>query len=389
MRRPQRRYDLDWIRVFVVLHLVPFHLPLALAMSADGGRISRAIIRFPGIFASPWHMHVMFLISGAATYYALRFRTIWGYALNRIKRLLVPLIFCLLMIVPVHHFYWRFPPLGPMVKENHYHNILTFFLKDYFKLLWMNGTFFLGNLWFVYYLFVFSLLCLPMFVYFESERGHRFAVNLADLLERPGMILTLGVPLAAGTAILTVMRGGMAWNIVDDLPRSFQYITCFIYGYLISSDDRLWRSIERHWKVSGVTLVILNVILMAFAPGRGPLKSGYGGGLEQMAITAIQGFNSWLWLILILGLGREALNFENRFLRYMREASYPFFIIHQPLILALGYYMRGWGAPLLIKASSIVILTTAGTILIYDLCVKRTNVTRFLFGLHPLPKGSR
>ncbi|MCD6507303.1 acyltransferase family protein, partial [Candidatus Poribacteria bacterium] len=81
--------------MFVVLHLVPFHLPLALAMSAaDGGRISQAIIRFPGIFASPWHMHIMFLISGAATYYALRFRSVWGYVLNRLKRLLVPLLFC-------------------------------------------------------------------------------------------------------------------------------------------------------------------------------------------------------------------------------------------------------------------------------------------------------
>lgn len=373
--------------MFVVLHLVPFHLPLALAMSAaDGGRISQAIIRFPGIFASPWHMHIMFLISGAATYYALRFRSVWGYVLNRLKRLLVPLLFCLFVIIPVHHFYWRFPPLGPMVEESHYHNILTFFLKDYFKLLWMNGTFFLGNLWFVYYLFVFSLLCLPLFVYFEGDSGRRLAISLADILERPGMILTLGIPLAIGTAILTVIRGGMAWNIVNDLSRSFQYITCFIYGYLISSDERLWKAIEGHWKISGIILVILNVIPMVFAPGRGPLKPGYGSGFGQLVAVALRGFSSWLWLLLILGLGRKLLNFENRFLRYMREAFYPFYIIHQPLILALGYYTRGWEVPLLIRALSIVVSTSVGTILIYDLCVRRTNVTRFLFGLRPLPK---
>jgi len=386
MRRPQRRYDLDWIRVFVVLHLVPFHLPLALAMSADGGRISQAIIRFPGIFASPWHMHIMFLISGAATYYALRFRSIQGYVLNRLKRLLVPLLFCVLVIIPVHHFYWRFPPLGPMVEESHYHNILTFFLKDYFRLLWSNGTFFLGNLWFVYYLFVFSLLCLPVFVYFESDRGRRLALKLGDIFEKAGMVLTLGVPLAIGTALLPATKGGKAWNIVNDLPSSFQYITCFIYGYLISSDDRIWRAVERHWKVSGLASVILNVILMVSAPGRGPLKPGYEGGLGQLVAVALRGFSSWLWLLLILGLGRKLLNFENRFLRYMREAFYPFFIIHQPLILALGYYMRGWEVPLLIRAFSIVISTSVGTILIYDLCVRRTNVTRFLFGLRPLPK---
>lgn len=381
MRRPQRRYELDWIRVFVVLHLVPFHLPLAVFPYGDGGRISRAIIHFPGIFASPWHMHIMFLISGAATYYALRFRTIQEYVLNRIKRLLVPLLFCLIVVIPVHHFYWRFPPLGPMVEESHYHNILTFFLKDYFRLLWSNGTFFLGNLWFVYYLFVFSLLCLPVFVYFESDRGRRLALKLGDIFERAGMVLTLGVPLAIGTALLPATKGGKAWNIVNDLPSSFQYITCFIYGYLISSDDRIWRAVERHWKVSGLALVILNVILMVSAHGR-----GYEDEFGQPISAALRGFSSWLWLLLILGLGRKLLNFENRFLRYMREAFYPFFIIHQPLILALGYYMRGWEVPLLIKALSIVILTSAGTILIYDLCVRRTNLTRFLFGLHPLAK---
>lgn len=376
MRGVQRRYDLDWIRIFVVLHLVPFHM--LLAIRELGGGISRAVLTFPGIFASPWHMHIMFLISGAATYYALRFRSIREYALNRLKRLFVPLLFCLVVIIPVHHFYWRFPPLSPIVEESHYRNFLIFYLKDYPGLLWANGTFFLGNLWFVYYLFIFSLICLPVFVYFEGEGGRRFAIRLADILERRGMIFALGVPLAVGVAILSmIQRSRKGWDIVHDLTNSFQYISCFIYGYLISSDERVWEAVERQWKVSGVALVVLNLILLVL-----------GSRMGRVVVAGIRGFGSWLWILLILGLGRGFLNFENRFLRYMREAFYPFFIIHQPVILALGYYTQGWGVPVLIRALTVGVLTTVLTLLIYDLCVKRTNVTRFLFGLRPLPKAS-
>lgn len=287
MRGVQRRYDLDWIRIFVVLHLVPFHM--LLAIRELGGGISRAVLTFPGIFASPWHMHIMFLISGAATYYALRFRSIREYALNRLKRLFVPLLFCLVVIIPVHHFYWRFPPLSPMVEESHYRNFLIFYLKDYPGLLWANGTFFLGNLWFVYYLFIFSLICLPVFVYFEGEGGRRFAIRLADILERRGMIFALGVPLAVGVAILSmIQRSRKGWDIVHDLTNSFQYISCFIYGYLISSDERVWEAVERQWKVSGVALVVLNLILLVL-----------GSRMGRVVVAGIRGFGSWLWILLL------------------------------------------------------------------------------------------
>jgi hypothetical protein len=386
--RPQRRYDLDWLRVFVVLHLIPYHIAAFMGhlnmTNASGGRLSRAILLFPAVFANPWHMHIMFFISGAVTCYALRFRSIQGYVLNRLKRLLVPLLFSGLVILPVHHFYWRFPPLSPLVEESHYQDIFTFFLKDYFKLLWMDGTFFLGNLWFVYYLLVFSLLCLPLFVYLGGDHGRRLTARLAHIFEKPGAILSLGVPLAVGIVVLTIaQRGRMAWNIVDDLTRSFQYITCFVYGYLISSDERFWETIEKHWKISGIMLAAMNVVFMMFAPGEGPPGPGIKGEFGHVIVAGLRGFNTWLWMLLILGLGRKLLNFENRFLRYTREAFYPFFIIHQPLMLAIGHYMYGWRAPILVQALVVGVLTSAGMVLLYELCVRRTNITRFLFGLRP------
>ncbi|RKY02440.1 hypothetical protein DRP77_07945 [Candidatus Poribacteria bacterium] len=372
--RVRRRHELDWIRVFVVLHLIPYHISVFIGRfnmtGAERGAVSRAIIDLPAMFANPWHMHVMFLISGMNTAYSLRFRSIEGYVLNRLRRLLIPLLFSLLVILPFHHFYWRFPPLSPMVEESHYRNFIAFLIHDYPRLLWMRGTFFLGNLWFVYYLLVFSLLCLPLFAILRGERGRAFIGRLARACEPPGVIMLFGLPLAIGTALLAGLeRGARGWNIVNDLTRSFQYITCFVYGYLIGSEEGMWDAIGRHWKAAGIGLIALNGV---FAALRRPIP------------LPLRAFETWLWLALVLGAGRALLGFENRFLRYMREAFYPFYILHQPLMLAVGHYMRGWAAPLLVHALAVGVSTLLGTWLFYELGVRRWNAVRFLFGLRPI-----
>ena len=95
---------------------------------------------------------------------------------------------------------------------------------------------------------------------------------------------------------------------------------------------------------------------------------------------------SWCCLIAILGYGKQYLNFTNRFLKYQNEASYPVYILHQTVIIAIGYFVIRWTMGVFPKFIIIVVGSLAVTFALYEILVKRTNLTRFLFGMRPLKK---
>jgi peptidoglycan/LPS O-acetylase OafA/YrhL len=112
-----------------------------------------------------------------------------------------------------------------------------------------------------------------------------------------------------------------------------------------------------------------------------------GGLLDPDLLKPVrESLIAWLCLIAILGYGRQLLNFTNRFLRYFGEASYPLYILHQTVIVVLGFYVVQWNTGILPKLLVILVASFLITLVLYDLAVRRTNVTRFLFGMRPLRK---
>lgn len=94
----------------------------------------------------------------------------------------------------------------------------------------------------------------------------------------------------------------------------------------------------------------------------------------------------WFFLIAILGHGRRFLNSSRRFLTPGGQASYPLHIPHQTVIAIIGSYVAQWKAGSLIKYVTILVTATIVMTIICDLLVKRTDVTRFLFGMRPRKK---
>ena len=97
----------------------------------------------------------------------------------------------------------------------------------------------------------------------------------------------------------------------------------------------------------------------------------------------------WLTIIAAMGYAQKYLltapkrSLSALFLVYFGEASYPFYLLHLPVLVAIGYYVVMWNVSILFKYLVIVVLSYLGTILIYDFFVRRTNITRFLFGMAP------
>ncbi len=110
--------------------------------------------------------------------------------------------------------------------------------------------------------------------------------------------------------------------------------------------------------------------------------------LVPVLIPYVDGFAPRFFTIAILGYGKQLLNFSNRFLKYNSEASYPVYILHQTIIVVIGFYVVQWAVDIPMKFLTILLAATIATIVIYELLVKRTDITRFLFGMRPLKKDT-
>jgi glucan biosynthesis protein C len=358
--RPQRRWDIDWLRVLAVLLLFYYH-PARIFYTRGGWYIqnwqkSNALTDI-ALFIEYWHMPLFFLLAGVSTSFALRFRSGGQYVKERFTRLLVPLIFGLLVIVPPQIYFELLHTRRITSNTVSFVDFYPHFFDGYYT-----GEFDMGHLWFIFYLFVFSLLMLPLFLFFKRDTGQRLIGRLAGFLSRPGMIFLLAVPAMVANYLM-----------LDFYPNPIYFLTFFVFGYVLAADARFDDTIARH---KGIALVLgVGLFVVWISPAtRDVISFNWPQPITRDLI-------GWFCLIAILGYGKQFLNFTNGFLKYAGEASYPAYILHQTVIVIIAYYVVRWNAGVLVKFAIIVAASLAVTVVLYDVVVKRTNVTRFLFGM--------
>jgi peptidoglycan/LPS O-acetylase OafA/YrhL len=304
-------------------------------------------------------MQLLFLLAGAATLFSLRYRSGGEYVKERFKRLLIPLVFGVLVIVP--------PQLYIEILGFRGDSYIDFYPK-YFDPEFTHG-FDMGHLWFIAYLFGFSLLALPIFLFLRRESGRRILDQLGSFFSLPGMIFLFILPI-----ILT------DYLLYDFYPNPIYFFTFFLLGYLLLADDRFEEAIGKNKLIALVIAIIWFAVWITLITQKISIPIWLG--------LLTRGAVSWCSLFAILGYGKRLLNFTNRFLNYQSEASYPVYILHQTLVVFVGYFVIRWQVGLLVKFIVIVagsVLTTFG---IYEIFVKRTNFTRFLFGMRPLKRNT-
>ena len=366
----ERRYDLDWLRVLGVLLLIPFHVALIFVfdpftiMYIRDSVNSRALAEVTG-FIHMWHMPMLFMISGAATYFALGFRSAREYIRERFLRLFIPLAFGILTFVPFTIFIQHSDVLS--LQEGY----TKFFQIDLEQLDGMSGAFTPAHLWFILYLFVFSLAGLPLFLALRSEKGRGAIKALGTALQSPLGLIVLGIPLtlAAATGILGDMN-------------PLYYFLIFFYGFVLASDMRFQQSVDRLMWVAlafGVFAAALNIIA--------PIRNYTAWTVQWAALGLIYQMGRWALTLAVLGLGHRFLNHTNNLLRYASEAAMPFYLLHMTFSVVTGYFVIQLDAPVAVKYPLIVLVATGLTLLAYEM-VRRWNVTRWLFGMKPIKKDA-
>ena len=383
--KPNRRYELDWLRVLVILNLIPYHVAWLMVAVPGFSNIDKqssgnTILTIYFTFFRQWHMPLLFLIAGVSTCYALDFRSIREYVIERIKRLLVPLAFFVAVISPIGAYFFPDFPGTTEVKS----------IPDYFTRFWPGflqrfpnpkGPPEWAHLWFVGYLFVMSVACLPLFLYLRNDIRKRSISHLAHLCDRWPIVFIPGILFAIVYATLRIHWPFTYYHaLYNDLAYFFYNLIAFILGFLICLDGRFWKTIDRHFKVSLVFGGICTTVVF-YMHFKMPAFSTPQYTVPYIVYSILFGFNTWLWVMGILGLARRFLPHSNRFLKYFSTASYPFFIMHLLPLIAVGNVVVQWRIGLIAEFGMLSLLGFGTTLLIYELLVRRTRVTRFLFGI--------
>jgi hypothetical protein len=235
------------------------------------------------------------------------------------------------------------------------------------------------------FLFAYSLIALPLFIWLKGDAGQRTIDWLAKLGQRRGGLLLLVIPLII---VQLVLR---PYYPVEQQWTDFVYmLILFVFGYILYADKRFVPAVRRGWPLMlavGLLSTLFNFASLATGVGFEWWESpGTPGFYLFWSVWAI---NSWSWTLFVLYIGMRYLDFTNKWLVYGQETILPFYLLHQPVIIAIAFFVVQWdtltalgaGIGLAVKLLVVVLGSLLVTLGLVELVIKRINVLRGLFGM--------
>jgi hypothetical protein len=379
--KPPRCYYIDWLRVLTMLMIFLFHnahLFDYIDWHLKNKQQSFWATAFVA-FVHFWSMPLLFLLAGASTWFARNYKTGSEYIRERFKRLIIPFIFGLFIIIPPQIY------IEGLSKSrftgSFFHNYPRLFAKDALTCDPQAFSNYGHHLWFLAFLFIFSLLDLLISRLLRTGTGPRFIAGSAVFLEKKGLIFLSVIPI---TLIQILLR--VKFPAYCSWADFWYWFVFFIYGFLIMSERRLLKAVVKQG-LSGLFIGISCLMVIGYFYLDGNMARWIihpRFSLVYILFMFVYTFAAWGWVVFILSLGIRLLNFGNRFLKYAQEAILPFYILHQTIILLVGFYVIQWRMTPILKFLIISAGSFIGSVGLYELFIRRFNFIRFWFGLKPI-----
>lgn len=372
--QPQRLFFLDWSRVLAFGLLILFHALLPFTThrwEINNTESSLGLTRLVW-WLHQWRLPLLFFISGAGIRYSLDKRSIFRFATERFVRLFVPLLFAMFFTIPLQvYFEW-------MQDGKIQQTYASFYPEVWNMIPYPKGALTWSHMWFVVYLIAYILLLLPVFALLRIPLLKRAANRLAHWLSHPAALILLLLPLLFYYHQF-YLRYPEQGSLLDDWFIFFFYLSFLVFGYLLSLQEKIWETAEKfRWVFLSIAAFCVAVLYVfywwdeAFPKTQGLRLYAYGLLNCTQILCLVFG---------LLGLARKHLNFTTPALRYLNEAVYPYFIIHQTVIVALGYYIVQWPAAIGTKFFFLSLLSLITIIGFYHFIIRPFMLTRVLFGL--------
>ncbi len=361
---PKRQYYIDWLRILLILTVFLFHIGM---IFNDSDWHIKNDQQFPGLgpvmsFLHLWRMPLLFLISGAGSYYALGKRSRLKYLGERFQRLFLPLVAGIFILVPVQVYYERMAQYSSLID----------YYAHMFDGIYPEGNFSWHHLWFIAYLFLISLCIIPLMGWFKSTGFHRFQRKLIRWAIKPaGMNLVL-LPLLGSQLLLKPWFPEETHALTDDWAFIAFNLIFFLAGFLLFVDQSLVQAIKYQRRYYLLQSILATLMLLGATNN------------PQMAFWVKEGLSvlvAWSFTVTAFAYGACYLNGNHPVRKTANQAIYPFYLLHQPVIIIWAYYIIQWEIPAFTKAVLIILLSFVSTMAIYWFLIRPYNLARVLFGL--------
>jgi peptidoglycan/LPS O-acetylase OafA/YrhL len=375
--RPNRRYELDWLRIFAILIVFLYHSTRFFNLGDwHVKNIDTYVwVEMWNMFVTRWMMPLFFVISGASLFFAITKFGRWStFYVAKFLRLMVPVLVASVTHAALQVYLDR-------VAHGQFPGSFFEFLPEYFDGVYLaigmpgNFAFHGMHLWYLLFLFLYSLICYPLFAWLKG-RGRKILDKMGEGLAAPGLMLAgFSMPLVLlklflPGAVMAVGNGG--WGFL-------YYIWFLVSGFIIVSNDRLQERIKDQRWLSLLLGAGLSAAYLYLLFGRGQMA--FPVWVSAWLVALLSFCCAWCWLLAILGFGMQFLAFDHSIRQTANETVMPFYILHQTVLLSIGYFVMTWKIPDIMKWGIVFGGAMTVVLMLCRLFIQKFEALRFLFGM--------
>ena len=327
------------------------------------------------LLVNRWRLSILFLISGIAIRYYLQKVSLIKFAGMRTIRLLIPLAFAILVIIPPQ-LYIEMIDKGDLTNTSYFEFYKAFFdLKHPMFEKYQSGVLphmDVNHLWYIRELWWFSIYVIILSPLLNS----RFVQSMVDFLgkkDSPFRLFFLPVLLLSVLAFFVFPNDSEGYRIV----MGFSFL---IVGYLLGWNANLWNLIKQHRRLFLYFALITYFLLIAYYQLVWKLRKESITGLPLFLEILFSYFNRWSWILMILGYGSEYLSKSNKWINYLNQGVYPYYILHQSVLIVLAYWLSDYALGGFFEPLFVIIGTILGCAIGFEI-IRRFKILRLLFGL--------
>jgi len=371
--KKSRQYDIDWIRIILIVSVFFYHIGMIFnGLNWHVKNEERIMWLDPVMgYLHAWRMPLLFLVSGVGTRFVLSRRNISEYVKERFSRLMVPFFSGLIFLIPIQG-YFRY--------NDTYDTLGEYYVRFFERLLHFDGISF-QHLWFILYLFLISMFFIPFVWFYRSSAYVKFERKLEQICDFPGGCLLFVVPILLTQYLLLPFFPQETLILYNDWAYFSLNMIYFVYGFILIGNPRIVRSLVRYRYLYGM-LVILSS-LEHFYP-----DNLLSHRMDLLISYANEYTMSWVICLTILGFARKLLNHDHPLRKPLNQSIYPFYLLQQPVIIMVGYYVvrfswnPGW------KALFLIVVCLSLIVIIYTVLILPFNPARVAFGLRKKQPGT-
>jgi peptidoglycan/LPS O-acetylase OafA/YrhL len=373
--RHQRLVYVDWLRALALCGVIVIHVCEVFnpwdewhITNAERSRVAGEIV----VLMAPWIMPLFMALAGVSAYYSLARRSNRAYVRERVLRVLVPLVVGTLLLVPPQVYAER-------VLRGQFTGSFIAFYPHFFDGIYPAGNLSWHHLWFLAHLFGYALITLPLFRFWAKPAGARQLAWLARVCAGPRGLVLLALPLVLERHLLWWLFPERQMLTADWSNHALLFVA-YVYGYILAAAPWLGADIDVGWRAAGTFALATAATLIAltwtgFVPAR--LPQPYSG--PYLAFWALYAVGAWAWIVALIGAARRYLRRGSPALDYGVGSGYLVYLVHQPVIVGVAFYVVQWSAPVYVKLPVLLVLSVAGTVAATEL-VRRVPGFRMLFG---------